>query len=73
VSERAKSNSMLRVGAIGTVVTAICCFTPILAWPLAALGMGAMVGVLDYVLWPSLALFAALALYGLFRKRPADG
>jgi mercuric ion transport protein len=38
----------------GTVAIALCCFTPILAITLSTIGLGAIVGYLDYVLIPAL-------------------
>ena len=64
---------LLRVGAVGTVVTAICCFTPILVWLLAALGIGWLAGALDYVLFPLLAIFIAVLVYAAFRVKTTDG
>jgi mercuric ion transport protein len=50
----------LRVGMIGAVVTALCCFTPVLVLVLGAAGLSAAIGWLDYVLWPALVLFLGL-------------
>lgn len=40
----------------GTVAVALCCFTPILVVTLSAIGLGAVVGYLDYVLLPALVV-----------------
>jgi mercuric ion transport protein len=42
----------------GTVLVAICCFTPILVLVLAALGFAALTPYVDYVLFPALAVMA---------------
>ena len=55
---------MLRLGVVGALVAAICCFTPLLVALLATVGLSALVGWLDFVLLPALAIFAALAVYG---------
>ncbi len=60
---------LLKSGLIGTVVMALCCFTPLLVWLLAAVGMSAVVGMLDYVLLPALGIFLAITIYALI-KRP---
>jgi len=39
-----------------TIVIALCCFTPILVVSLAALGITALLGYLDYVLIPLLII-----------------
>ena len=62
---------VLRVGIIGTVVTALCCFTPMLVVLLGAVGLSAAIGWLDYVLWPALVLFLGLTGFALWRRRSA--
>jgi mercuric ion transport protein len=62
---------LLRTGIIGTVVTAICCFTPVLVVALGAVGLSAWLGWLDRVLLPLLALFIGLTAFGLYRTRRA--
>ena len=60
---------VLRTGIIGTVIAALCCFTPILVAVLGAVGLSAWLGWLDYVLFPALAVFIALTIYGLYRRQ----
>ena len=60
-------------GLLGTAPAAICCFTPALVLLLGALGPSAWVGWLDYVLFPALALFIGLTIYGLIRRGPVAG
>ncbi len=60
--------TLLRTGIIGTVVAAICCFTPVLVILFGVVGLSAAVGYLDYVLFPALAMFAGLTLYALWRR-----
>ncbi|WP_420346064.1 mercury resistance system transport protein MerF [Pelagibius sp.] len=62
-------NRLLKVGVVGTVIAAVCCFTPLLVVVLGALGLSALVGVLDYVLLPVLALFIALTVYALWKRK----
>ncbi len=67
---------LLRTGIIGTVIAAICCFTPVLVILLGAVGLSAWLGWLDYVLFPALAIFLGLtgyAFYRLKRKPAAQG
>ena len=49
-------------------MTALCCFTPLLVVLLGAVGLSAVLGYLDYVLFPALAVFLALTAYALWRK-----
>lgn len=65
----ATSNKLLGVGIVGTVVAALCCFTPVLVLLLGAVGIGALTGYLDYVLLPALAFFVGLTIYALVRRR----
>ena len=64
-------NGLLRVGIIGTVVTALCCFTPVLVVLLGAVGLAAAIGWLDYVLLPALVLFLGLTAFALWKRRSA--
>lgn len=40
----------------GTVIVALCCFTPVLVITLSAIGLGSVVGYLDYILLPALVV-----------------
>ena len=63
---------LLRIGIIGSVIAALCCFTPLLVVLLGALGLSAWLGWLDIVLLPALAIFVAITVYALWkRKSPA--
>lgn len=61
--------SLLRVGIIGTVIAAVCCFTPALVVLLGVVGASAAVGWLDYVLLPTLAVFLGITVYGFIKAR----
>ena len=63
---------LLSTGVIGTVVAALCCFTPILVWLLAGIGLSAAIAYLDMVLLPALAVFIAITGYALWRRRTAQ-
>ena len=67
-----KDRNLLRTGIIGSVVTALCCVTPVLVIALGALGLSAAVGGLDFVLFPLLAVFLGLTGYALYRHRRAS-
>ena len=53
----------------GTIVVALCCFTPLLVIVLGALGFSAWVGYLDYVLLPALGAFIGLSFWSYWRYR----
>ena len=60
---------LLQVGVIGSVIAALCCFTPVLVVLLGAVGLSALVGVLDYVLLPALAMFVSITVYALWKRK----
>lgn len=62
---------LLLTGVIGTVIAAICCFTPILVILLAAVGLSAAIGYLDFVLFPALIIFLIITGYALWRRKTA--
>lgn len=64
-----KNKKLLCTGAGGTVVAALCCFTPILVVLFGAVGLSAWLGWIDYVLFPALAFFLLLTVYALYRQR----
>ncbi|MBI1330939.1 MAG: mercury resistance system transport protein MerF [Alphaproteobacteria bacterium] len=60
---------MLTTGLIGSVLAALCCFTPVLVLMLGALGLTAWAGQLDDFLLPILVAFLGITAYGLWRRR----
>ncbi len=64
-----KDRTILRAGIVGSVIAAVCCFTPVLVVLLGVVGLSAWLGWLDYVLFPALAFFLAMTAYGLYRWR----
>ncbi len=68
--EPEKSDSrLLKMGVIGAVILALCCFTPVLVVLLGVVGLSAMLGWLDYVLLPALAFFIGLTIYAVWRRQ----
>ena len=61
--------ALLTTGIVGTIVAALCCFTPLLVVLLGAVGLSAVVGYLDVVLLPALALFVGITVYALWRRK----
>ncbi len=66
-------NNLLKAGIVGTVIAALCCFTPVLVILFGAVGLAAVVGYLDFVLLPALAFFVLLTIYALWRRKQAQG
>ncbi len=60
---------LLRTSLTGTVIVALCCFTPVLVVVLNALGLATFIGYLDYVLLPALAFFSGMTVYAFWQKK----
>ncbi len=60
---------LIATGVVGTVIAALCCFTPVLVVLLGAVGLSAWLGWLDYVLLPALAIFVGLTVYAVWRRQ----
>lgn len=63
-----KNTALLKTGIIGSVIAALCCFTPILVILFGAVGLSSLVGYLDFVLLPALAVFICITMYAMARK-----
>ena len=63
--------SLITTGAIGAVLAAICCATPLLAVVLGGIGLTAWLAKADYVVMPVLFLGVALLSLGLYRGHTA--
>jgi mercuric ion transport protein len=63
-----KTSTLLKTGTIGAVVSALCCFTPLLVLVFGAAGLAAWVGYLDYVLMPALLFFVGMIVYAVNRR-----
>lgn len=61
--------TLIKTGAVGAVVAALCRATPVLVIALGAAGLSALTGYLDYVLLPILALCIGVLGYGLYKRR----
>jgi len=67
-----KSSTLLKTGITGVVISALCCFTPVLVMLLGIVGVSAWVGYLDYVLIPALLFFLGLTMFALKKKDNAS-
>lgn len=63
------NRTLLKTGIVGSVVAVVCCATPILVILLAAVGLSAWAGWLDYVLIPALVIFVCITTYALHRRQ----
>lgn len=69
---KTSNNRLLKVGIIGTVVAALCCFTPVLVVLLGVTGLGALTGYLDYVLLPASGIFLIILIYALIQRQKSS-
>ena len=60
--------SLLRIGVVGSIITAICCFTPLLIVLLGMVGLTALTAYLDLLLLPALAVFVMIAIFALVQR-----
>ncbi len=65
-------NRLLKIGIVGSIIAAICCFTPALALLLGAVGLASLTGHLDIVLLPTLVIFLSLTGYALWKRSKAQ-
>ena len=65
--------TLLRRGLIGSVFAAICCFTPFLVLIVAGVGLSAIVGWLDYALFPLLFFSLAVVAQALWLRAGRSG
>lgn len=65
------NDKLLFTGVFGSVITTLCCFTPILAIALPTAGLGGLLGYLynDAVLLPALTVFIIITGVALWRRR----
>jgi mercuric ion transport protein len=63
-----KKLNLLKAGIVGSIVTAICCFTPFLVIVFGLAGLSYFVGNLDAILLPLLAIFIGITIFALWRK-----
>ncbi len=64
-----RDRTLVTTGAVGAVIAAVCCATPLLAVVFGAVGLTAWLAKADYVLIPALIACLALVGFGLYRSR----
>ena len=63
------ADPLLKIGIVGSVFTALCCFTPLLGIVFGAIGLASLLGYADFVLVPALVVFLATTVYALWKRR----
>ena len=69
MSAEKSDRRLLATGIIGTVIAALCCFTPVLAVMFGLVGLSAVLGWADVVLLPALGFFIGLTIYAVWRRQ----
>jgi mercuric ion transport protein len=64
-----RDRTLITTSAIGALLAAICCMTPVLVVMFGAVGLTAWLAKADYVLIPALVLCLALVVFGIYRRR----
>ena len=64
-----RDRALITTGAVGAVVAAVCCATPVLAVLFGAVGLSAWLAKADYVEIPALILSLGLIAVDLYRRR----
>ncbi|MCH8176923.1 MAG: mercury resistance system transport protein MerF [Proteobacteria bacterium] len=67
------NKNLLRNGIVGTVIAMLCCFTPLLVVILGFLGLSAIIGGLDYGLFPMMFASLGMISYALYLRSGNKG
>jgi mercuric ion transport protein len=68
-----KDKKTIKIGAIGSSIMALCCFTPLLVIALGTVGLSAWLVWLDFVLLPGLAIFLVILGVGIWQLKTRHG
>ena len=69
ISEEPGTKKMVYIGIAGSILAALCCFTPVLVLLLGAVGLSTWLGWLDYGLLPAMVVFPVVAAWAVWRRR----
>lgn len=61
-------NKSLRLGVTGTIIGAVCCFTPLLVVVFGFAGISAWLGWIDYALFPVMFASMGVVAYALYLR-----
>ncbi|HEY7560019.1 MAG TPA: mercury resistance system transport protein MerF [Candidatus Binatia bacterium] len=62
-----RADRCCKTGMWGSVITALCCLTPLLVFVLGGVGLTFLTPYLDYLLVPLFAVFLTVGIYGWMR------
>jgi mercuric ion transport protein len=62
-----RADQCCKIGMWGSVITALCCLTPLLVFLLGGVGLAFLTPYLDYLSVPLFAVFLTVGIYGWMR------
>ena len=68
-----RDKTFIATGAVGAVLAALCCATPLLVVALGAVGLTGWLAKADYVVIPAFILCLGLIGFGVYRRRVRQG
>lgn len=63
-----QSRTLLKTGIAGSLIAAVCCFTPLLVLVFVGAGLSGLVGGIDYVAFPVMFASLGLVAYALYLR-----
>ena len=72
VNEQTRGKKGFATAVIGTILVALCCFTPLLVITLGLVGLGFLTPYLDYILLPALVVMVYAYIIGFYGVIPTD-
>jgi len=66
-------DKQIKKSLVGTIVAALCCFTPVLVFLLAGVGLSAWLSWIDYVLFPWMFASLGFMAHALYLKSGKKG
>ncbi len=67
-----KNKKTFIVSLAGTIIVAICCFTPLLVVVMGVIGLSIIVPYLDYLLLPALGLFIIITIVAFMKWKKSS-
>lgn len=71
--ERSHSGKLLKTGIAGSLIAAVCCFTPLLVVALTGVGLSGLIGGIDYVVFPVMFISLGLVAQALYIRAGRPG
>jgi len=68
-----QNGNKLKTGIAGSLIAAVCCFTPVLVISFSAVGLTGLIGGIDYVVFPVLFASLGLVAYALYLRSGNKG